>query len=116
MKKDPIIFIKHILESIKNIESFIDEVSKDSFFKNKEKQSAVIRQLEIIGEATKNIPLNFRRKYPMIEWNNIAGLRNKLIHHYFGVVLRRVWKVVKEDTPKLKKDINNILLDYSKKK
>ena len=108
MKKDPLIFIEHILESIKNIEDFMQGVSKSYFLNNKEKQSAVIREIEIIGEAAKNIPASFRRKNANIPWKDIAGMRDKLMHHYFGVDLETVWKVVKEDLIELKKNIQQI--------
>ncbi len=108
MKKDPFVFIKHILESIGHIESFVKGISKRDFLKNVEKQSAVIRQIEIIGEAAKNLPSNFKRKEQQIPWKEIAGMRDKLIHHYFGVNLNSVWKVVKEDLPILKKEIIKI--------
>lgn len=109
MNKDYFIFIKHILESIEQIESFSKGLSKETFLKDKLRQSAVIRQLEIIGEATKNIPPEFRKKHHEIEWNKIAGLRDKVIHHYFGINLNIVWEVIKKDLPKLKEDIKKIL-------
>lgn len=105
MSKDILIFIEHILDSMNNIEAFMKNISKDSFFKNKEKQSAVIRQIEIIGEAVKNIPDYFRNKHPDIPWKDIAGMRDKLMHHYFGVNLDTVWKVIQEDIPDLKTKI-----------
>ena len=108
MSKEPLIFIEHILESIKNIEDFIKDSSKNYFLKDKEKQSAIIRQIEIIGEAVKNIPDSFRKKYPNIPWVKIAGMRDKLLHHYFGVDLKTVWKVIKEDLPDLKKEMLKI--------
>ena len=97
MKKDPIIFIEHIIDSIKNIEQFMKNVKKEDFFKNKEKQSAVVRQIEIIGEAVKNLPEDFRNKHKDVPWKDIAGMRDKLMHHYFGVNLEIVWKTTKED-------------------
>ena len=108
MKKDPLIFIKHILESIKNIEDFMNGISKKHFLRNKEKQNAVIREIEIIGEAAKNIPANFRSKHTNIPWRDIAGMRDKLMHHYFGVNLETVWKVIKEDIPILENEILKI--------
>src|SRR3989344_5510171 len=105
MNKEPTIFIEHILESIENIESFIKSSTKVDFLENKEKQSAVIRQIEIIGEAVKNIPESFRKDYLQVPWIKIAGMRDKLMHHYFGVDLNAVWKVVKENIPDLKKNI-----------
>lgn len=107
--KNELIFIKHIEDSIKDLESFVKEMSKKDFLKNKIIQSAVIRQIEVIGEATKNISDNFKKKYPKIEWKIISGMRDKLIHHYFGVDLEQVWLVVKKDIPVLKKEINFIL-------
>lgn len=111
MIKDSLVFIEHIIESIKNIESFMKKISKEAFFKNKEKQSAVIRQIEVVGEAVKNLPKDFRNKYYNIPWNDIAGMRDKLMHHYFGVNLETVWKTVKEDVPNLKSKILKIKRD-----
>ena len=105
MNKDVLIFLKHILENINDIEEFSKGLSKAKLEKNKLRQKAIIRSLEVIGEAVKNIPLSFRHNYPKVEWNKIAGLRDKLIHHYFGVDLSTVWDVIKEDLPKLKKEI-----------
>jgi uncharacterized protein with HEPN domain len=107
--KEEIIFVKHVLESIKNIESFSKNLSKKDFMKSRLKQSAIIRELEIIGETTKNISSNFRKKYPKVEWVKIAATRNKLIHHYFGISLNLVWSIIKKDLPILKKQIKEIL-------
>lgn len=109
MKKDELIFVEHIQEAIRNIEEFVGNLSKDQFFKEKEKQYAVMRALEIIGEATKNMSPGFKKRYLTIPWEQIAGMRDKLIHHYFGVNLERVWNTVKDDLPKLKKEIKKIL-------
>lgn len=109
MKKDPLIFIRHILENIEDIEEFSEGLTKDALKDNKLKQKAIVRSLEVIGEAVKNIPAFFKNKYPAIEWTTISGLRDKLIHHYFGVDLGIVWEVVKEDLPKLKREIQRIL-------
>ena len=112
MKKDALIFINHIIDNIKNIEMFMNNISKEEFFKNREKQSAVIREIEIIGEAVKNLPLSFRKKYDNVPWIKIAGMRDKLMHHYFGVNLETVWKTVREDIPYLKKEISSIKKDF----
>ena len=116
MKKEPLIFIKHILESIENIEDFMKGVSRNHFLRNKEKQNAVIREIEIIGEAAKNIPAGFRRKNADIPWKDISGMRDKLIHHYFGVNLETVWKAIKEDLPDLKEKIEKILINVKRRK
>lgn len=114
MKKELKIFIEHILGSIVDIESFTNKVSKEEFIKNKEKQNAVVRSIEIIGEAVKNLPVEFRNKYANIPWSKIAGMRDKLMHHYFGVNLNTVWKVIKEDLPNLKEKILKIKEDLEK--
>lgn len=116
MKKDTNIFIEHILESIKDIESFTKGISKDKFFKNKEKQNAVVRSLEIIGEAVKNIPNSLKEKYSFISWREIAGTRDKIIQHYFGVDLDIIWDIVKKELPKLKDKLKKILKEEIKKK
>jgi len=112
MKKKPIIFIEHILESIEDIESFSKGLSKNNLTKNKVNQYAVIRAIEIIGEAVKNLPMDFRNKYSDIPWTKITGMRDKLMHHYFGINLEIVWKVIKEDVPDLKKKLLKIKEDF----
>ncbi|MFH1510447.1 MAG: DUF86 domain-containing protein [Candidatus Woesearchaeota archaeon] len=108
MKRDIGLFVDDILESIRNIEEFTLGLNKEKFSKDKLRQSAVIRQLEVIGEAVKNIPSGFREKYPDIPWKDIAGLRDILSHAYFGVNIERVWMVIEKDLPYLKKGIKRI--------
>ncbi len=111
MKKDPLIFIEHILESIIAIEEFSKNISKKELGSNRLIQSATVKEIEIIGEATKNLSLNFREKYPEVPWNKIAGTRDKLSHHYFGIDIGIIWDVIKEDIPVLKKQIQKIRKD-----
>jgi uncharacterized protein with HEPN domain len=108
MKRDEP-YLQHIYDSISDIEKFIKNISKDQFFENKEKQYAVIRALEIIGEATKNISRELKAAYPKIPWKTIAGMRDKLIHEYFGVKLERLWEVIQKDLPALKEQISKVL-------
>lgn len=109
MRKDSKIFLKHIIESIKAIEKHTKEISKEDFSKNITIQDAVIRRIEIIGEAVKNLQSNYRRKHPEIEWREITGMRDKLIHEYFSVNIGVVWYSVKKDIPQLKKQILELL-------
>ena len=101
--------MSHILENIESIEEFTKGVLKDSFLKDKEKQYAVARGIEIIGEAVKNLSPSFREKYPSVKWSKITGTRDKLIHQYFGVDLKLLWDIVKDEFPVLKKQVQEIL-------
>ncbi len=109
MKKDPKIFLKDILKSTEKIEKYTHKLTRKEFFQKDETQDAVIKRLEIIGEAVKNIPGKIRNKYSIIPWKKVAGMRDILIHEYFGINLERVWTTIKKDLPKLKKQIEKIL-------
>lgn len=113
-EKDDLAFIKHILESINAIENFSKNLSKEELISNRLKQSAIVREIEIIGEAVKNISKILKNKHGEIEWKNIAGTRDKIIHHYFGVDLNIVWAILTSDVPKMERDINNIILEIKK--
>lgn len=115
-KKDPLIFIEHILDSINKIESFIKGVSEDKFSKDIKLQDALVRRIEIIGEAVKNLSKEFKESYNNVPWSEIAGMRDKLMHHYFGVNLDTVWEVIKEDVPNLKEKILEIKEDFKRSK
>lgn len=107
-KKNPKIFLEDILESIEKIEQYTKNRNKDEFLDNCEKQDAIIKRLEVIGEAVKNIPIGVKKKYPEIPWKDMAGMRDVLIHEYFGVLMERVWDTAKNDIPKLKKQISEL--------
>lgn len=90
MKKDEA-FLKHILDAISDVEKFSKNVGKAEFFGNKEKQYAVLRALEIMGEASKNLSEPLKRRNADVPWKDVARMRDKLIHGYFGVNLELVW-------------------------
>ncbi|MEK6915641.1 MAG: DUF86 domain-containing protein [Nanoarchaeota archaeon] len=113
MTNNPLKFIEHILENINNIENFSANLTKDELLKDKLKQYAIIRAIEIIGEAAKNLPQQFRNSHPDVDWKEIIGTRDRIIHHYFGVDLDIVWNIVKKDLPKLKEKINKILSEVN---
>lgn len=109
MTKDDSAYLHHILDSISNIESFTENMDEEEFKSNELVRSAVIRQIEIIGEATKYLSDNTRVSYPNVPWKDIAGMRDKLIHGYFGVDIDAVWDTVKRDIPELKEEIKRII-------
>lgn len=108
MKKDPLIFVEHILQNIGLIEDFSKGLSKAELISSELKQYALVRALEIIGEAVKNIPLPIKAKYGDIPWKKIAGFRDVVIHQYFGVDLDLVWVIVKKEIPTFKKQVQKV--------
>ena len=109
MTKDYSLYLRHILEAIASIEEYTKDLDWDGFRSSKLVQDAVIRNLEIVGEATKKLPDEFRLRYPQIPWKQIAGMRDVLIHDYFGVDVERVWGVVNNRLKGLKKELSAVL-------
>lgn len=108
MKREYTLFIKDILEAMERIEEFVGEMSFEELLADDKTQSAVVRKLEVIGEATKNIPQHIRKRYPQIPWSSMARMRDRLSHGYWVVDCEIVWKVVKEELPNLKPKIKEI--------
>lgn len=109
--RDQKLYVEDILEAISLIEEFVGEMDFEEFNKDPKTQSAVIRQFEVIGEAVKKLDVSVTGNYPEIEWPAIAGMRDLLIHHYFGVDLNIVWESLSVDLPHFKK----VMLEIKKK-
>ena len=103
-------YLNDIIIAITDIEEFTLGMSYEMFSGDKKTINAVIRSLEVLGEATKHIPISFRKKYPDIPWNKMAGMRDVLIHDYMGVDLMTVWKVSQERLPELKSLFEKLVL------
>jgi uncharacterized protein with HEPN domain len=108
MNKDTKIFINHILESIDYIEQYIKSLDRTDFLENQQVQDSVFRRLEIIGEAVKNLPETFKKQHKDIPWKNMAGMRDVLIHDYFGVDIFQVWNTIQKDIPQVKIKLEKI--------
>jgi len=111
MKYDDSVYLRHILDAILRIDLYLRDKDETIFKQDTLLQDGVIRQLEIIGEATKRLSKALRAKYGHIPWQDIAGMRDKLIHDYLGVDIDQVWLTAIEDLPILRIEIEKTLLD-----
>ena len=107
MKRDLRLYVDDVWESIAAIEEYTRGISRDGFEADRKVQDAVARRLETIGEAVKRLPDEFRLRYPDVPWKQVAGLRDVPIHEYFNVRIMRVWYVVVNDLPVLKRAIEH---------
>ena len=104
-----IVYLRHIMDAISRIGEYIQGINEEEFFRNYLVQDGVIRQLEIIGEATKQISQGTREKHRNIPWKDMAGMRDKLIHDYFGVDVEQVWFTASNDIPTLKIEMQEVV-------
>ncbi len=111
MTREYKLFIQDIIDSINKADSFIGSMEYNDFFLDEKTRSAVVWQVHIIGEATKNIPKKIKDKYKDVPWSAMAKMRDKITHFYFGIKYEIVWKVIKEELPPIKLKIEQILKD-----
>ena len=112
-KRDILVYLYDILESAELIESYLASTSESEFYKSGEKQDAILHRLQIIGEAAKHVPASFREEWSQIPWKDIAGIRDIIVHEYFGITLSMIWKTAVEDIPHLKQQILVILETFA---
>jgi uncharacterized protein with HEPN domain len=107
------LYLEDILEAFNAIEQFVGSMDFEEFKVDDKTTSAVIRKFEIIGEAAKNIPEQIRQAYPSVPWKEMAGMRDRLIHFYFGIKYELVWHTIKDVIPQLKPLLRNIMQEMS---
>ena len=113
MNRKASIYIRDIIQNMQDAEEFIQGISYEEFESDKKTFNAVVRALEVIGEAAKNVPDSLRSRYPAVPWKEMAGMRDKLVHDYFGVNLTLVWLAATGDLPELESHIRRILTKVS---
>lgn len=113
MKRDYTLYLKDILESCRLIQEFVNGFDYDQFISDEKTVSAVVQKLEVIGEASKNIPDEIKQKAPDITWKEMAGMRDRLIHAYFGIDYKLVWETIKVFINELSNTIEELLTDLS---
>jgi len=110
MSKRPIDLLPNdICQAIDRIEQYIENLSFDAFSEDQKSVDAVVRNLEIIGEAANRLPDELKEKYSEIEWHKVVGLRHRIVHEYFGIDLEIIWQILQKDLPALKQKIIQII-------
>jgi uncharacterized protein with HEPN domain len=108
-KRNDAVYLQHLLDAVERIEQYTAGMTEQQFLQNTLVQDAVVRQLEIIGEASRNLSDELRQKHSQVPWTKIVGMRNRIVHAYFDVDLTIVWEVIQRDLPDLKAQVHLIL-------
>ena len=111
MSRSPLEYLRHVLDEMTYLKQQARGLSKDVFLQDETLKRAFVRSLEIVGEAVKNVPVEFRERYGHVDWRGMAGMRDRLIHSYFGIDYDIVWDVVLNKVPMLKQQIQQIIQD-----
>lgn len=109
MSPSPLEYLRHVLDEIDYIENVSCDIDEADFLADETLKRSFVRSIEIIGEAVKRVPADFKEKYSDIEWKKIVGMRDQLIHHYFGVDYHIVWDVAKNKLPELKRKLTQVM-------
>jgi len=109
MRRDYSLFLKDIIQAMEAIEKFVEGMEFEGLINDDKTSSAVIRKFEILGEAARNIPDWMREKYPIIPWKGMVGMRDRLIHGYFGIDYELVWDAIKVEIPRIKPELERLL-------
>jgi uncharacterized protein with HEPN domain len=115
MSKDDTVYLRHILDAIEQVQEYLKGVSIERFLQRRLLQDGVVRRLEIIGEASRNLSDELRQRYPEVPWRQIIGLRNRITHAYFDVDLHIVWEIAQDDLLPLRQQVGQILEETHKK-
>jgi uncharacterized protein with HEPN domain len=107
-KRDPDLLIQDMLEAVRKIELFIAGLDRSAFLRDEKTVDAVVRNLEVLGEAARQLPEDFTSRFSAVPWYQIAGLRNRIVHDYFGLDLGIIWQIIHHDLPLLKAQLEKL--------
>ena len=109
MKRDPQVYIDHMLESIENIQHYTEEIDFETLLVDTKTQDSVVHRMQLLGQSAKNLPEDIRENHPEIPWRQIIGMRNIIVHEYLGLDLAEVWNVIGQDLPELEEQLKKII-------